>query len=333
MVAPAIFGITNDALNLAVKLLLLFLAAVWLALVFWTYADARRRVADPMLVMCAGFAAAFFPFVGSIVYAIVRPPEYLDDARERDLEIAAAEAKLLQVQESTCPHCGHDIEKTFLRCPHCTRRLKEPCGNCARPLDPRWQICPYCEAEVPQAAAPQQQAQPRRRGRRDGSSERSAPARQTAAAREPAPRERQRPGREGREPGVEPSADASRGGRGPRAEDGQPGREGRGSRAARAEGPPRNEAGSQPTREARAPRTESGAREGRASRDDAAFRPVRDSFEEARPARVLRDSPQRGSAPPDPSTRAPAPPDPSTRVNDATAEQPARRPRPSADPA
>jgi hypothetical protein len=204
VVAPAIFGITNDGLNLAVKLLLLFLVAIWLALVFWTYADARRRVGDPMLVTCAAAAAFFFPFVGSIVYAIVRPPEYLEDARERELEIAAAEARLLQAQESTCPHCGHDIEKTFLRCPHCTRRLKEPCTNCARPLDPRWQMCPYCEAEVAAQASGGGQ---RRRGRRPsagaGEAERSAPARQTAAAREPAretTREvpRGRPLREGR---------------------------------------------------------------------------------------------------------------------------------------
>ena len=197
MVAPAIFGITNDGLNLAVKLLLLFLAAIYFALVWWTYADARRRVGDPMLVVCATAAAAFFPFVGSIVYAIVRPPEYLEDARERELEIAAAEARLLHIQESSCPHCGHDIEKTFLRCPHCTRRLKEPCHNCARPLDPRWQICPYCEAEVAPPAAAAAQQQPQRRRRRTpaagGAAERSAPARQTAAARDPAPREPREP--------------------------------------------------------------------------------------------------------------------------------------------
>jgi hypothetical protein len=277
VVAPAIFGITNDGLNLAVKLLLLFLVAIWLALVFWTYADARRRVGDPMLVTCAAAAAFFFPFVGSIVYAIVRPPEYLEDARERELEIASAEARLLQVQESTCPHCGHDIEKTFLRCPHCTRRLKEPCTNCARPLDPRWQMCPYCEAEVVQQAGGGGQ---RRRGRRPGAgaaeagaapAERAAPARQTAAAREPA-REtvreapRARPARESRGPAPETRAD-----------------------------PARREAPTQP-------------------------------------ARVLRDSEPRGNSRGADGSARPQAPDPSTRVGD-TAEQPTRRPRPSADPA
>ena len=42
MILPAIFGITNDGLNLAVNLLLLFLVVLWLALVFWTHAEGIR---------------------------------------------------------------------------------------------------------------------------------------------------------------------------------------------------------------------------------------------------------------------------------------------------
>src|SRR5688572_5069243 len=110
MTPLAIFGITNDGLNLAVNLLILFLVVVWLALVWWTYADARRRIDDPMLVMTAT-AASLFPFVGTIVYVIVRPPEYLEDVRERQLEIAAAEARLAQIEALTCPYCESDIER------------------------------------------------------------------------------------------------------------------------------------------------------------------------------------------------------------------------------
>ena len=39
-------------------------------------------------------------------------------------------------------------------------KLKDACQNCARPLDPQWRICPYCEAEV--GAPPEE---PRRRRR------------------------------------------------------------------------------------------------------------------------------------------------------------------------
>jgi hypothetical protein len=160
MGAFAIFGIENDALNLAVNLLILFLVVIWLALVYWTYADARRRIGDPLLVACAT-AASLFPFVGTVVYLIVRPPEYLEDVRERELEILAAEARLAGMEHQHCQYCGFEVESDFLRCPSCLRRLKEPCGVCAKPLDPRWKICPYCEAEVGQAPA-----ETRRRPRR-----------------------------------------------------------------------------------------------------------------------------------------------------------------------
>src|SRR5918995_7319220 len=133
MLSLGVFGITNDGLNQAVSVLILVLIVLWAALVFWTYADARRRIDDPMLVGCAT-AASLFPFVGTIVYMIVRPPDYLEDARERDLEIAAAEARLAQIGDHECPYCGFAVEKAFLRCPSCLRRLKEPCLTCGKPL-------------------------------------------------------------------------------------------------------------------------------------------------------------------------------------------------------
>jgi double zinc ribbon protein len=147
MLPFAIFGINSSGLNLVVNLLILCLVVIWLALVYWTYADARRRIVDPMLVACAT-AASLFPFVGTIVYAIVRPPEYLEDVRERELEIQAAEARLHQLGYHLCPHCDYEVEKDFVRCPNCLRKLKDPCRECGKPLDPLWKVCPYCEAEV-----------------------------------------------------------------------------------------------------------------------------------------------------------------------------------------
>jgi hypothetical protein len=187
----AVFGITNDGLNLAVNLLLLFLVVLWFALVYWTYTDARRRMTDPMLIGCAT-AASLFPFIGTIVYMIVRPPEYLEDRHERELEIAAAEARLADVQEHGCPYCGFEIEKSFLRCPSCLRRLKEPCTVCGKPLDPRWKICPYCEAEVGQAAP-----EPRQRQRR--AARPASRAGDGATVESPAARPARAPERAGRE--------------------------------------------------------------------------------------------------------------------------------------
>jgi len=155
----AYFGIESSGLNLAVDLLILFVAVFYLSLIYWTYADARRRIQDPMLIGCAT-AASFFPFVGTIVYMILRPPEYLEDVRERELEMQAAEARLHQLDQTLCPHCDYRIEQDFVRCPSCLRKLKERCTSCSRPLDQAWTICPYCEADVP-AVAPRTR---RRRG-------------------------------------------------------------------------------------------------------------------------------------------------------------------------
>src|ERR671929_236035 len=152
MFLVGLFNIENDSVNTAVNVLLLILVVVWFALIFWTYADARRRIDDPMLVACAT-AASLFPFVGTIVYVIVRPPEYLDDVRLRDIEMTAAEARLAQLDYQLCPHCDYEIKADYLRCPSCMRRLKERCYSCGKPVDPTWKLCPYCEADM-QASQP-----------------------------------------------------------------------------------------------------------------------------------------------------------------------------------
>ncbi len=167
----AVFGINSSGLNTAVQLLILFLVVIWLALIYYTYADARRRIEDPMLIGCAT-AAALFPFVGTIIYMIVRPPEFLEDVRERELEMQSAEARLHVAGYFLCPHCEHEVEKDFVRCPNCLCKLKDPCVNCSRPLDPDWKLCPYCEAEIPGKTPPA----PRRRRRAAAAAEETAVA-------------------------------------------------------------------------------------------------------------------------------------------------------------
>jgi hypothetical protein len=181
--ALAIFGISNSGLNLAVTLFVLMIFVVWLALIVYTYFDARRRISDPFLVACATIGS-FFPYIGTAVYAIVRPPEFLEDAHERELEIRAAELRVRQLTEASCPNCEHPIEKDFLRCPDCQRRLKDPCPSCGKPVDPRWALCPYCETPI---------AERRQQRRRQGGEER--PKREARGKRETPGKAAERPQR------------------------------------------------------------------------------------------------------------------------------------------
>lgn len=144
----ALFGIEDGSLNLAVNLLILVLVVFWLALVYWTWADARRRIADPVLITTATVLSAVVPFIGTVIYTILRPPEFLADAREREVETQASELRMRHLTVQSCPRCEHPIERTWLRCPDCQHRLKDPCRSCSRPVDPRWSICPYCETPL-----------------------------------------------------------------------------------------------------------------------------------------------------------------------------------------
>ena len=90
------------------------------------------------------------PFLGPIIYLFFRPPEYLEDVRERELEIRAIEERLAH-GNLQCPVCRARVESTYLVCPVCTTRLKQACESCDAPLEAIWQVCPYCATPVPPA--------------------------------------------------------------------------------------------------------------------------------------------------------------------------------------
>lgn len=128
------------------------LVAMWLALVFWTYKDAKRRISDQLMIGVSVVTSLVFPYVGTLFYTILRPPEYLEDVLERDLEIRAREMEIVGAAD-LCPACRTPVRNDFLVCPKCRRQLKTACRKCEKPLDPDWRVCPYCETENKMASA------------------------------------------------------------------------------------------------------------------------------------------------------------------------------------
>jgi hypothetical protein len=124
-----------------------FVVLFWIATIFWVRKDARRRIADRPLVWLATLVGAIPPFLGPLIYMLFRPPEYLEDVRERELELKMIE-RGLDGRDLTCWVCSAHVEPEFLVCPVCTTRLRQACATCSRPLEPAWQICPYCETPV-----------------------------------------------------------------------------------------------------------------------------------------------------------------------------------------
>ena len=148
----SVFGGVHDFFHSATwyvirTVAVLFVFVLWAATVYWVWKDARRRVAKPVLVWLSTIVGAIPPFLGPLVYMLFRPPEYLEDVRERELEIKAIERRLGE-QEERCTVCGAGVAADYLVCPVCTTKLRQACTSCTRPLEPTWQVCPYCETPV-----------------------------------------------------------------------------------------------------------------------------------------------------------------------------------------
>ena len=148
MIAAADTLIASSTVDVARNVGILLGVVFWLATVYWVYKDARRRIEDPWLVGMATVLGAVPPFLGPLIYMLFRPPEYLDEVRERELEMLAMEERLAE-HGLRCPVCRGPVEASFLVCPVCTTRLKQACTECAAPLEPIWQVCPYCATPVP----------------------------------------------------------------------------------------------------------------------------------------------------------------------------------------
>ena len=138
------FGTLHDFFDsgswpLARNLGLFLLVVFWLAVGYWVFKDARRRIDDPWLVGAATVLGLVPPFIGAFIYMLFRPPEYLEDVRERELD---------RGRQQNCPVCRAEIDETFLVCPVCTTRLRQACVSCKAPLEPLWQVCPYCETPI-----------------------------------------------------------------------------------------------------------------------------------------------------------------------------------------
>jgi RNA polymerase subunit RPABC4/transcription elongation factor Spt4 len=165
--------------KIVAALIIVYVAAIWLALVFWTYRDIRQRSRDPVMQTVAVLLVLLFFLPGHWIYLVVRPRYTLTELYERSLE---EEALLQELEDQkACPNCRRRVRDEFLICPSCRAQLKEPCRSCGKPLSYAWLACPYCGLEKPSHEGVG--ARPARAPGRQGG---RAPQR-TAAQRAPAP--------------------------------------------------------------------------------------------------------------------------------------------------
>lgn len=126
-----------------------FLAALWLALVIWTFRDIRSRARDPLARILATLVVAVLFLPGILIYLILRPAHTREDEYQRSLE---EEALLQNIEDiPLCPGCNRRIQSDWLICPGCHTRLKKVCHQCGKLMELPWNLCPYCGTATPGA--------------------------------------------------------------------------------------------------------------------------------------------------------------------------------------
>lgn len=124
-----------------------FLAALWLALVVWTWRDIRSRARDPLAQVLAVLVVAALNLPGILVYLILRPTRTLEEDYQRTLE---EEALLASIEDQAlCPGCERRIREDWQVCPNCHTKLKKSCQHCGKLMELPWNICPYCGTPAP----------------------------------------------------------------------------------------------------------------------------------------------------------------------------------------
>jgi len=141
---------TTTVVTLVLAAVVIYVGVLWLALAFYVVRDARRRSPSPTLTIIACVLGFLPPFLGALIYLILRPPRTLDEERAYAFE----EQALLEpdvdplITSRPCPTCGRDIDHEFIMCPYCRTQFARRCVNCDRSLRLGWSVCPYCATEV-----------------------------------------------------------------------------------------------------------------------------------------------------------------------------------------
>ena len=124
-----------------------FLAALWVALVIWTYRDIRARARDRLIHILAAALVVLLNLPGILVYLVLRPSRTLEEEYQQTLE---EEALLQTIEDQTvCPGCERRVKEDWMVCPSCQTKLQKPCRQCGKLLDLSWNICPFCGTPTP----------------------------------------------------------------------------------------------------------------------------------------------------------------------------------------
>ena len=116
----------------------IIMIGLWIVCIVWVNRDAKTREASVGLWT----VIAIVPVAGLVAYCLMRPPLNAADSTEQVMILELMGRQLADY--GNCPRCGEPVKSDYIVCPKCRAQLLHVFSNCRKPLEPGWQICPYC---------------------------------------------------------------------------------------------------------------------------------------------------------------------------------------------
>lgn len=134
--------ISPQFVSLFFFLLSVFILMLWWSTVFWAYQDIKNRTKSQLLFTISMLTVICLPIIGVMFYFFIRPTSTMEERQFADLEKLAF---LKEIKDNpNCPFCEFNIEKNFVACPNCHRKIKNICQKCGEIIELDWTLCPYC---------------------------------------------------------------------------------------------------------------------------------------------------------------------------------------------
>jgi len=130
-----------------VKLVLLgYFALLWLSIIVWVTRDVLQRSSSIFLQAFSILLNIVAPFLGVLLYLIIRPGKTRMERYYEELERNVLENETPEGQNA-CAKCLTPADKDFNFCPNCGESLKKTCAKCRKTFPIIWNICPFCGKE------------------------------------------------------------------------------------------------------------------------------------------------------------------------------------------
>ena len=172
-------SLITPELRMAFTIILIIIAVLYLLSIVWVVRDSYLRGSSPLV----WGIVSVIPFIGCMIYAMMRPPLYASDQEEQNIDLLLKQRQLMSYGE--CPQCGYPTERDYIICPNCHVKLKNVCPACGHSLEPEWTLCPYCGGKGNVASSQRQVTRVQNANRRNQRKQAEVPAAPAGAAAAP----------------------------------------------------------------------------------------------------------------------------------------------------